>query len=178
MIKIFDYYFADSTDNIVLNDEYVLNIADKTDELKEEQPPEKSVIGDESEGVEICVTQTDGKLCHLMFSWTGMTLTEQNISPLWIENWILPWNCTARYQKHRAYHSWQLVFRNPPDFMKSGGFQQVKSVRNPADFTWNPPDFMNVSFWVITKYRSFFRKTNNWMHDWDFACIKHNLFSR
>ena len=23
----------------------------------------------------------------------------------------------------------------------------------------NPPDFMNVSFWVITKYRSFFRKT-------------------
>ena len=26
--------------------------------------------------------------------------------------------------KHRAYHSWQLVFRNP------------------VDFTWNPPDFM------------------------------------
>ena len=35
--------------------------------------------------------------------------------------------------KHRAYHSWQLVFRNPPDFMKSGGFQ-VKSAQNPADF--------------------------------------------
>ena len=33
---------------------------------------------------------------------------------------------------------------------------------NPADFTWNPPDFMkikNMSFCVITKYRSFFRKT-------------------
>ena len=26
---------------------------------------------------------------------------------------------------------------------------------------WNPPDFMNVSFWVMIKYRSFYRKTNN-----------------
>ena len=45
---------------------------------------------------------------------------------------------------------------------KSGGFH-VKSTRNPADFmksVRNLPDFMNVSFWVITKYRSFFRKTN------------------
>ena len=25
----------------------------------------------------------------------------------------------------------------------------------------NPPNFMNMSFCVITKYRSFFRKTNN-----------------
>ena len=36
---------------------------------------------------------------------------------------------------------------------KSAGFH-VKSVQNP-------PDFMNVSFWVITKYRSFFRKTKH-----------------
>ena len=44
--------------------------------------------------------------------------------------------------KHTAYHSWQLAFRNPADFMceirtKSAGFQ-VKSVWNPPDFTWNP----------------------------------------
>ena len=31
---------------------------------------------------------------------------------------------------------------------------------NPADFTWNLPDFMDVSFCVMIKYRSFFRKTN------------------
>ena len=37
--------------------------------------------------------------------------------------------------------------------MKSGGFQ-VKS-------TQNPPDFMNVSFCVMIKYRSFFRKTKH-----------------
>ena len=47
----------------------------------------------------------------------------------------------------------------------------MKSAWNLADFrwnpheiwwiSWNPPDFMNVSFWVITKYRPFFRKTNN-----------------
>ena len=33
---------------------------------------------------------------------------------------------------------------NLPEFMKSA---------------WNPPDFKIMSFWVITKYRSFFRKT-------------------
>ena len=52
--------------------------------------------------------------------------------------------------KHRTYHSWQLVFRNPADFMceirtKSAGFHEIK----------------NVSFWVITNYRSFFRKTKH-----------------
>ena len=34
---------------------------------------------------------------------------------------------------------------------------------NPLDFMWNLPDFMNMSFWVITKYRSFFWKTKNVM---------------
>ena len=46
--------------------------------------------------------------------------------------------------------------------MKSGRFH-LKSVRNPPDFmksVRNPPDFMNVSFCVMIKYRSFFRKTN------------------
>ena len=91
--------------------------------------------------------------------------------------------CLFRHQKlkHRAYHSWQLVFRNhvwnPADFMceihmKSARFH-LKSVRNLLDFTWNLPDFMksvrnlpdfmNVSFCMMIKYRSFFRKTNkNW----------------
>ena len=35
------------------------------------------------------------------------------------------------------------------DFMKS------------ARFHMNPPECVNMSFWVITKYRSFFRKTNH-----------------
>ena len=44
-------------------------------------------------------------------------------------------------------------------------------IRFWVDFTWNLPDvrwnpldpldFMNVSFWVMIKYRSFFRKTNH-----------------
>ena len=58
-----------------------------------------------------------------------------------------------QHRKHRAYHSWKLVFRNPADFtreirqisgVKSGGFHEIK----------------NVSFCVMIKYRSFFRKTN------------------
>ena len=32
---------------------------------------------------------------------------------------------------------------------------------NPQDFTWNPRDFKNMSFCVMIKYRSFFRKTKN-----------------
>ena len=45
--------------------------------------------------------------------------------------------------------------------MKSGGFH-MKSARNP-------PDFMNVSFWVITKCRSFFRKTKNYPSEGPFT---------
>ena len=66
------------------------------------------------------------------------------------------------------FHPW-----NPVDFtheiwqispVKSSGFHPW----NLADFTWNLPDFMkstgfheikNVSFCVMIKYRSFFRKT-------------------
>ena len=107
--------------------------------------------------------------------------------------------------KHRAYHSWQLVFRNPPDFtreirMKSGGFHpwnpyEIRRI-SPVKSVWNPPDFTreihmksagfhlksarfheihmkssgfheihriswNVSFCVMIKYRSFFRKTKH-----------------
>ena len=64
--------------------------------------------------------------------------------------------------KHRAYHSWQLVFRNrfhpwnPADFTWN---LPDFTPWNPLDFTWNPPDFMNMSFWVMIKYRSFFRRT-------------------
>ena len=55
--------------------------------------------------------------------------------------------------KHRAYHSWQLVFRNPADFTP-----EIRQISwNLPDFT----DFMNVSFCVMIKYRSFFRKTKN-----------------
>ena len=38
--------------------------------------------------------------------------------------------------------------------MKSARFHEICWI------SWNPPNFMNMSFWVITKYRSFFRKTN------------------
>ena len=34
-------------------------------------------------------------------------------------------------------------------------------IRFWVDFTWNLPDFMNVSFCVMIKYRSFFRKTKH-----------------
>ena len=115
--------------------------------------------------------------------------------------------------KHRTYHSWQLVFPNPADFMwkhdivfpqhsiklKSfswniwfisfvGGFH-MKSTRFHVKSTgfceihqisceicwilWNLPDFMNVSFWVITKYRSSFQKTNKRNIMWVFnRCIR------
>ena len=52
----------------------------------------------------------------------------------------------SKQTKHRAYHSWQLVFRNhvwnpadldPLDFMKS--------VRNLLDFTWNPYEICQIS---------------------------------
>ena len=60
------------------------------------------------------------------------------------------------------------------DFMKSGVIapsmhppnwrvfvETFDFIRFWVDFRWNPPDFMNVSFWVMIKYRSFFRKTKN-----------------
>ena len=53
------------------------------------------------------------------------------------------------------------------DFMKSTRFHgEIRRISwwNPldfTDFTWNPPDFMNVSFCVMIKYRSFYRKTKH-----------------
>ena len=60
------------------------------------------------------------------------------------------------------------------DFMKSGVIapsmhppnwrvfvETSDFIRLWVDFRWNLPDFMNVSFWVMIKYRSFFRKTNS-----------------
>ena len=47
---------------------------------------------------------------------------------------------------------------NPPDFrVKSAGFHGFHEIRRIS--WWNPPDFMNVSFCVMIKYRSFYRKT-------------------
>ena len=86
---------------------------------------------------------------------------------------------------------------------KSGGFH-LKSVQNLLDFTWNPyeicqisheicmksagfylksvrnpPDFMNVSFCVMIKYRSFFRKTNQYLLlNWDILFAYHILYTR
>ena len=42
------------------------------------------------------------------------------------------------------------------DFMKSARFHgEIHQIS-----WWNLPDFMNVSFWVMIKYRSFYWKTN------------------
>ena len=56
--------------------------------------------------------------------------------------------------------TWNLL-----DFMKSTGFH-LESARFHGEIHqisriswWNLPDFMNVSFWVMIKYRSFYRKT-------------------
>ena len=43
----------------------------------------------------------------------------------------------------------------------------MKSTWNPLNFTWNLPDFKIMSFWVITKYRSFFRKTKKYQSIWE-----------
>ena len=43
-----------------MNDEYPLNIADKT-VIGNEETPDKTRIGDDTEGIEICISQTDGR---------------------------------------------------------------------------------------------------------------------
>ena len=45
--------------------------------------------------------------------------------------------------KHRAYHSWQLVFRN--HVWKSGRFH-LKSIWNLPDFTWNRYEICWISW--------------------------------
>ena len=48
---------------------------------------------------------------------------------------------------------------NPLDFMvKSARFHRFHEISQIS--WWNLPDFMNMSFWVIIKYRSFYQKTN------------------
>ena len=64
---------------------------------------------------------------------------------------------------------WQVISGwNPPDFtgeirrisrVKSAGFHGFHEIRRIS--WWNPPDFMNVSFCVMIKYRSFYRKTKH-----------------
>ena len=78
--------------------------------------------------------------------------------------WI-SWNpheiCQISWNPHEICQiSW-----NPLGFVKSAWnlLDFMKSTWNLPDFvksTWNPPDFKIMSFWIITKYRSFFRKTN------------------
>ena len=44
----------------MLNDEYPLNTADKM-AIGNEETPDKTIIGEDTEGIEICISQTDGK---------------------------------------------------------------------------------------------------------------------
>ena len=64
------------------------------------------------------------------------------------------------YVKHRAYHSWQLVFRNPADFMKSA-WNLVDFTWNLPDFTWNLPDFMKSA-----RNPADFMKSRMWAFGW------------
>ena len=90
--------------------------------------------------------------------------------------WYLGEICWISQVKSARFHGFHEIhwisWWNPPDFtdfMKSTGFHKIRWISwNPLDFTksagfhgWNPPDFMNVSFWVMIKYRSFYRKTKN-----------------
>ena len=63
---------------------------------------------------------------------------------------------SAGFHGEICWISW-ILWWNPPDFMvKSAGFHG-----EICQISWNLPDFMNVSFWVMIKYRSFYRKTNH-----------------
>ena len=77
-------------------------------------------------------------------------------------HWISWWNPleftdfmkSARFHGEICQISW--ISWNPLDFMKSARFYgEIHRIS-----WWNPPDFMNLSFWVMIKYRSFYRKTN------------------
>ena len=69
--------------------------------------------------------------------------------------WNLPdFMKSARFYGEICQISW--ISWNLPDFMKSARFHgEIHQIS-----WWNPPDFMNMSFWVMIKYRSFYRKTN------------------
>ena len=62
----------------MLNDEYPLNTADKM-AIGNEEGSDKTIIGEDTEGIEICISQTDGKgvstqTWETMFYWTKMSL--------------------------------------------------------------------------------------------------------
>ena len=91
----------------------------------------------------------------------------------WISQVISGWNLPDFRVKSGRFHGWNpLDFTdftwNPPDFtwnpldfmdfMKSAGCHEICQIS-----WWNLPDFMNVSFWVMIKYRSFYRKTNKYI---------------
>ena len=63
-------------------------------------------------------------------------------SKIWAISGTIKWTLGQQkvLKKHGRYHSWKLVFRNLPDFMKSAKFHEYEL--------------------LITKYRSFFQKTN------------------
>ena len=61
---------------------------------------------------------------------------------------------STRFHGEICQISW--ISWNLPDFMKSARFHgEIHQIS-----WWNLPDFMNVSFWVMIKYRSFYWKTN------------------
>ena len=70
--------------------------------------------------------------------------------------------CQISWVKSPTLHSsnWR-VFAETLAFIIMGGFHRwyLGEIRRISG--WNPPDFMNVSFWVMIKYRSFYRKTKN-----------------
>ena len=71
--------------------------------------------------------------------------------------------------KHRAYHSWQLVFRNPAGFHVKTWHSLPTALHKTevflgfitfvGGFHLKSAGFQNMSFCVMIKYRSFFRKT-------------------
>ena len=103
--------------------------------------------------------------------------------------------------KFGGFHvkSWDIAF--PQHSIKLKFFlnyliYKVLQMDFTLDFVWNPPDFMksiksagfhmksgNMSFWVITKYRSFFWKAkyelhlyiSNWSNIKDKPCSAHKI---
>ena len=84
--------------------------------------------------------------------------------------------CVGHIKKHRAYHSWQLVFRNPADFtreirwispLKSGGFHLL----NLADFTQISPvkSTQNYKSKCFSKNSSVWWMQGGGFHPWNLA---------
>ena len=87
----------------------------------------------------------------------------------WIWQVISGWNLldfTGEIRQISQISGWNLP--DFTDFMKSAGFHRFHEIRRIS--WWNPPDFMNVSFCVMIKYRSFYRKTNEGKHRVTIPC--------